>query len=133
MKPNSIKPIRPLLLIFVLVSAIIFFAKDQLLKWSVDRDVLMMGNLIVFITILLSYFLLNKALNSTNPQAFVRAMYGSFIVKFFILAITAFVYIMVVKKDVNKPALFACIGLYFIYTFIEVGALLRMMKRKQNA
>ena len=98
MKPNSIKPIRPLLLIFVLVSAIIFFAKDQLLKWSVDRDVLMMGNLIVFITILLSYFLLNKALNSTNPQAFVRAMYGSFIVKFFILAITAFVYIMVVKK-----------------------------------
>ena len=104
-----------------------------MLKWSVDRDVLMMGNLIVFITILLSYFLLNKALNSTNPQAFVRAMYGSFIVKFFILAITAFVYIMVVKKDVNKPALFACIGLYFIYTFIEVGALLRMMKRKQNA
>ena len=123
MKPNSIKPIRPLLLIFVLVSAIIFFAKDQLLKWSVDRDVLMMGNLIVFITILLSYFLLNKALNSTNPQAFVRAMYGSFIVKFFILAITAFVYIMVVKKDVNKPALFACIGLYFIYTFIEVGGI----------
>jgi len=34
---------------------------------------------------------------------------------------------------VNKAALFTCIGLYFVYTFIEISVLLKLLKQKKNA
>lgn len=105
----------------------------MLVKWNADQDVLVVGHLLVFTTALVSFLLLQKAIGSANPQAFVRAMYGSFIIKFFVLALAAFIYIMVTKQNVNKPALFGCIGLYFIYTFIEIGALMKLLKQKKNA
>jgi hypothetical protein len=77
--------------------------------------------------------MLQRSLNSSNPQSFVRAMYGSFILKFFVLVIAAFAYIMLAKKDVNKQALFTCMGLYLIFTFIEISALTKKMKQKKNA
>ena len=102
-------------------------------NWDADQAVLLVGNLIVFATVFVSYFLLQKAIFSPNPQSFIRAMYGSFIIKFFLLALAAFVYIMVTKKEVNKPALFTCVGIYFIYTFIEIAALMKLLKEKKNA
>lgn len=105
----------------------------MLAKWGADQGVLIVGNIIVFAMIIISFFLLARSLRSSNAQAFVRAMYVSFLVKFFVLAIAAFVYIQVAKKEVNKPALFACMGLYLIYTFFEVSALMKFLKEKKNA
>jgi hypothetical protein len=46
--------------------------------------------------------------------------------------IAAFVYISINKTGLNKPALFTCMGLYLLYTFMEVGALMKMLKRKSH-
>jgi Na+-transporting NADH:ubiquinone oxidoreductase subunit NqrE len=104
-----------------------------LAKWGADQTVLIVGNLILFIATLSSYLLSLRGLKSDNPNAVVRSVYGSFMIKFFTCIIAAFIYIISVKKDVNKPALFACMGLYLVYTFIEVSILTRMSKRKKNA
>lgn len=130
---HSLKFIRPLIILFIVANAFFLMAKNLLFSWGVDRDVLIAGNLLVFLTVLVSFFLLQKAIYSSNPQAFVRAMYGSFIIKFFVLALAAFIYIQVTKKNVNKQALFGSIGIYFIYTFIEISALMKLMKQKKNA
>ena len=130
---HSLKFIRPLLILFIVFNAFLLTAKNLLLSWGVDREVLIAGNLLVFLTVLVSFFLLQKAINSPSPHVFVRAMYGSFIIKFFVLALAAFIYIQVTKKNVNKPALFGSIGMYFIYTFIEISALMKLMKQKKNA
>ena len=98
-----------------------------------DYDILMYGTTIVFLVSVFSFLLLSNSLRSSNPQAFVRAMYGSFVLRFFIIAIAAFVYIMIEKKNVNKPALFASLGLYFIFMFIEISVLTRLMRTKKNA
>jgi len=37
------------------------------------------------------------------------------------------------KKDLNKPALFACMALYLVYTFVEVSSLQKLLKQKKNA
>jgi hypothetical protein len=50
-----------------------------------------------------------------------------------VIAIAAFIYIQMAKKEVNKPALFACMGLYLVYTFIEISTLTKMLKQKKNA
>jgi ACR3 family arsenite efflux pump ArsB len=132
MNKNLLQSIRPLVLVFIFLTAFFITSKSWLEKKEVDQDVLVIGNLILFLVSLSAFLLTNKALSSSNPQAFVRAMYGSFIIKFFVLAITAFVYIMVAKKNVNKPALVACAGLYIIYTGIETRALMKMLKQKKN-
>jgi hypothetical protein len=117
----------------VFVSGFFVAGRSLLAKWDTDQGVLVWGNLLVFATVITSFLLLRKAIDSPNPQSFVRAMYGSFIIKFFVLALGAFIYIMVAKKDVNKPALFGCIGLYFVYTFFEINALMKLLKEKKNA
>jgi hypothetical protein len=133
MNKNLLQSIMPLLGIFVAVSGIVGLTKTWIIEKGVDPSVLLSGNFVLLLVSLAAFLLTNKALRSANPQAFVRAMYSSFIIKFFVLAITAFVYIMVAKKNVNKPALIACAGLYIIYTGIETRALMKMLKQKKNA
>ncbi len=133
MNPNSLKPLRSLLIIFGVLTLAFAAGSSLLRSWKIDPWVLGAGNLLVFLTVLVSFLLLRRAMHSPNPQSFVRAMYGSFLVKFFVLALAAFIYIMVTRKEVNKPALFGSIALYFMYTFIEINTLLRMLKRQKNA
>ncbi len=132
MNKNLLQSIRPLILVFVFLTVFFISGKSWFEKKGVDQDVLIAGNLILFLVSLSAFLITNKALASSNPQAFVRAMYSSFIIKFFVLAVAAFVYIMVAKKNVNKPALIACAGLYIIYTSIETRAMMKMLKQKKN-
>ena len=133
MNKSSLKPIRPLLVFFVVLTGLFVAGKNMLEKWGLDQDVLILGNLLLFVVTLSSYLVTYKGLNSSNPQAFVRSMYGSFMIKFFIIAIAAFIYIRVTGKTVNKSALFTCMGLYLVYTFIEVSVLTKLLKEKKNA
>lgn len=133
MDRNNLKLLRPMMLVFIFLTAFIVAAPNVLTRWGFDKNVLLAGNLIVFGVSLLAFVISERAIKSPNPQAFVRAMYGSFIIRFFILALAAFIYIMVAKKQVNKPALIACMGLYVVYSVLEISALLKLLKQKKNA
>lgn len=125
--------IRPLIFVFTFIMAFSITGKSWLEKNGVDQLVLIGGNLLLFVVSLTAFFITFKALKSANPQAFVRAMYGSFMIKFFLIAVAAFIYIMIAKKEVNKPALISCAALYIIYTAIETRALMKLLKQKKNA
>jgi len=101
--------------------------------WGFDYTVLVFGNLIVFGASFISYWMAVKGLTTKNNHAFFRWVYGSIMLKLFLLAGVAFVYIMMNKKEVNKPGLFFCMGLYIVYTFIEVSGLMKVNKQKTNA
>ena len=133
MNRTNLKLIRPMILIFIFLNAFFLVGKAWLAKKSIDQDVLIIGNLLLFLVSLITFLITYRSLQSTNPNVFVRAMYGGFIIKFFVVAIAAFVYIMATKKNVNKPALFFCMGLYIVYTFFEVSSLLKILKQKKNA
>jgi hypothetical protein len=53
-------------------------------------------------------------------------------VKLFACIIAAFIYIATAKDGVNKAALFTLMGLYLVYTFIEVGILTKLLRQKSN-
>lgn len=133
MNQTSLKLLRPMILIFIFLNAFLLAGKSWLAKKGIDQEVLIVGNLVLFTVTLVTFLLTYRSLKSKNPNAFVRAMYGGFMIKFFVVAIAAFIYIMITKKNVNKPALFSCMGLYVVYTFFEVTALLRILKQKKNA
>lgn len=132
-KGNKQRPFLPVIVLFIALNGFFIAGKNMLDKWGADQSVLIVGNLVLFIATLLSYQLSLRGFRSDNPHASVRAVYGSFMIKFFTCIIAAFVYIMSVKKNVNKPALFACMGLYIIYTFAEVSILTKLSKQKKNA
>ncbi len=133
MNKNLSLIIRPLSLIFIFTTAFFISGKSWLVKKEIDQTVLLAGNLLLFATTMVSAWIIIKGAASPNPQAAVRAMYSSFLVKFFLVAIAAFTYIMVAKKGVSIPALIICAALYIIYTTVEVRSLLKLMKQKKNA
>lgn len=133
MKQNKLAPLRPLFLLFIVFTALFIAGKNWLAKWNINQDVVIIGNLLMLLITLVSYLILLRGLKSANPHAFVRAVYGSFIIKFFVIAVTAFVYIMIAQKNVSKGALIVSMVIYLIYTFIEVSVLTKLLKQKKNA
>ncbi len=121
---------KPLIGLFIVVTIAAVAGKDWLAQYSIDWRVVTVGNFLLLDVGLAGLFIMMKTLKSSNPQAFVRAMYGSFIIKFFVLAIAAFVYIMVTKKAVNKEGLVVCAALYIAYTFLEIRVMTKLLKEK---
>ena len=130
---NKLKLFRPVILLFIFINAIFFTATALLAKWNVDREVLIIGNLVLFMASVLSFLVALRGLNASNPHAFVRSVYSSIMLKFFICIIAALIYIMAFRKELNKPALFICMGLYLVYTFVEISVLTKSLKSKSNA
>lgn len=128
MNKSLLQPIRPLFIVFLLVNALALSGKSLLTKYNFNQELLIAGNLILFVVVLVSYSITYRSLHSVNSQAFIRAMYGSFLIKFFLLAIAAFIYIMLAKKNVNTPGLGVCGLLYILYTVIEIRALMKTLK-----
>ena len=130
---NRLKTFLPVIFLFLFLNALFFGSATLLLKWDVDKGVLLVGNLILFFASLISYLVAIRGLNSKNPHAFVRSVYSSIFIKFFICILAALVYIMAYRKELNKPALFTCMALYLIYTFVEISVLTKSLKPKVNA
>ena len=115
--------------LFLVSSLVLFILKILLGGTTVNYNVLLYGNLLLFVVSWISSKMSTSAVQHKNVQVFLRLVYGSFIMKFFVLAIAAFIYISIFKSGVNKPALFGCFGLYIIYTFIEVRSVLKQSKK----
>ncbi|MBI1344531.1 MAG: hypothetical protein GC171_16545 [Terrimonas sp.] len=120
-------------ILFIGLNSFFLFFPENLQAINIDKDVVIIGNAFIFLVTLISFMMSAKGLLSKNNHAFFRLIYGSFILKLFLLAAVAFAYIMVMKKDVNKPGLFMCMGLYLVYTFIEVRGLMILSKNNKNA
>ena len=127
------KPFLPVVLLFLILNAFFLAGKNILQRWNADHEVLIVGNSLLFVITLISFLLAQKGLNNTNTHVFIRAIIGGIMVKLFVAVIAAFIYIALFKKNINKPALFACMGLYLVYTFFEVSVLTKQLKQKTNA
>jgi ACR3 family arsenite efflux pump ArsB len=132
MKETKSKAFVPIVMFFIALNAFLIAGRNILERWGADQQVLLIGHTLIFIISFISFRIALRGLNNPNPNVFVRSVMGSIMIKMFVLVILAFIYISIYKKDINKPALFGCMGLYLVYTFMEVAALTRLLKRKAN-
>lgn len=132
MSKTRYRPFLPVLFLFITINVFLTVGRTMLQKWNIDQDVLIIGNLVIFCVTLLSYFLTMRGISSTNPHAFVRFVYVSIMLKLLVCIIAALIYIFLSRSNINKPALFVCMGLYLFYTFIEVMILIKSLKQKTN-
>ena len=133
MHKEGLKQFRPAILIFILLTSFFITGKDFLISKGFDQEVLIIGNLFLFLITTVSFWMMSSAMKSKNTHAFMRNVYGGIIIKLFGCMILAAVYILSARKNVNKPALFACMFLYIIYTAIEVKALMKLSSEKTDA
>lgn len=132
MNKTLLSAIRPLVYVFVIVTAFSLSAKAGIARYGIDNWVVAGGNALLFLVSMIAFFLTARSFQNKNPQAFVRAMYGSFMIKFFLVVVAAFTYIIIVKNDVSKMALGVCALLYIIYTIFEIRGLNRLLKANKN-
>jgi len=126
------KPLAMIVLVFIVFNGAFVLGRNTLARWGADQGVMLIGNLFLFLITLVSFFIAIKGLKSSNPHAFIRSVYGSITLKLFACMIAAFIYIASYGRELNKPALFTLMGLYLLYTFVEVGALTRLLKQRSN-
>ena len=123
----------PVVLLFIGLNGFFLFAgKSWLMKYGFNQDVLIMGNLILFLVTMVSLYFHVKGFLHKNIQFFFRSVYGALMVKMFVCAAAVIIYALLSKPNLNKPALYICIALYFVYSFIEVRMVFRLLKQKKN-
>lgn len=133
MNKQALRSFFPAIMIFLVLNTGFVTLMRKLEDWGFEYTVLVFGNLLVFGISFLSFWMAVRGLTTKNTHSFFRWVYGSVMIKLFLLAGVAFVYIVMNKSEVNKPGLFFCMGLYVVYTFIEVSALMKVNKQKTNA
>jgi hypothetical protein len=133
MNRRSLAHLRPMILVFIMFNVLFIAGRNTLAKWGIDQTVVIVGNLIIFVDGVISFLLSYRSLKSQNPNVFVRAMYGSFMLKLFVGAAVVLIYVSMAKSATNKAGLFVCMGLYVIYTVLEVATLTKLLRQKKNA
>lgn len=121
-----------LLLVFVIVTAIVFVLKEPLAGWKVDYRVLLGANIILFLLGLVSLSLHQRALGKPNPQVFIRSIMLANIIRLLSLAAAAFIYISVAGKTTSVNAVFGAMFLYIVYTWVEKRATIQLSKSRSE-
>lgn len=124
------KAILPIILVFILINTFLLTSPFFFINQGIDREVLIAANAILFISNFITLLLLQRALKSSNPNVFVRSMMAGTVIKLLIIAISFVAYAFAVKRNINKPAVYISVFLYFLYLALEVAIVLKLNKQK---
>ena len=114
--------------VFILLAMAIESLPSFLHDLNIDNKVLSGGNKILFLLSLISYWLYTRSLRNPNPNAFIRAVYGSMLIKMLVCLLATFIYIKF-ATSVSKNAIIACLVLYGLYTIVEVAIITQLLKK----
>ncbi|MFW2475632.1 MAG: hypothetical protein ACN4EP_01875 [Sediminibacterium sp.] len=124
------KHIKPLLLLFLGINALILVAKSRLEGMGMRYEVVTIANILLFLFTLISLLLQIKAASNANPNAIVRAVMAGMGIKLIGFAVAILVYLSIVGKDKSNTSVYASLGLYMIYTWVEVRLFLKQNPKK---
>lgn len=122
------KALRPILILFAAVNVFCAVLFNWIRSTGINPDVLLVGNLIVCMLTLVSFYLLYNGLKAKSTAGFLSSVYSSFLIKLFVAGIIVFVYAKMSAGNMNMPAVFASMVLYLVYMFIELKGLLTLIK-----
>ena len=110
------RSLGPLVIVFVIVNFLALVFAKKLQAKNIDSDVIIMGNLVLFLASAASVYIYTRS-QKAKGHAVVRNIYGGFMLKFFVLIIAAMLYFFF-ADEINKGAIFVCLGLYLVYNII---------------
>jgi hypothetical protein len=133
MNNSNTKKYIPIIILFILLTGLILVFRVLLESNGFNINFLLIANTILFLLSLIGFIIQGKAINSQDAQKFVRGVYASMMIKMFICMIAVLIYMVMNKENINKPALFTSMGIYVLYTIIEVSGLMKAARKNTNA
>lgn len=124
--------IAPLFVFFLLVSSFCFLFKDWLDSKQIDHIVVLGANCVLFILSLFIFFMHKRSAQNKNPHAFVRSVMAGTFIKLVVLAGGVALYLFFAGENKSIYAIVVAVGLYFVYTFIEVKSAAGLNKKHGN-
>ena len=128
-------PIRfliPLFIVFLVFLVVPIVLSDILLRYHIDKNVLLCANGLFFIISLISFFIQKRGLENKNPHVFIRSVTGGMMIKMIFCIIAVIGYVYYSGPAYNKRAVFISLFLYLVYLSAEVMVVMKMNK-KQHA
>jgi hypothetical protein len=122
----------PLVLVFVIVNLMALLFGSVLNNWNVDTWVIAGANCLLFFISIYNAFQHLKVMAQTNPHAMVRGVMGSTVLKLFVLGTASFIYLYNSGEHRNVNALFISMGLYILYTWLDVRIALKGNPAKKH-
>lgn len=123
----------PVIVLFVFINVMVYIFKSFLQLNGFEIRFLLIANIVLFFLSISGFFIQMRGLKSSNINAFIRSVYSSLLLKMMIMMIAVIAYIFITGGKVNKPSLFTSMGIYFLYTSLEVTQLMKIARRKPNA
>ena len=128
-----IKKFIPVIGLFLLVNLILFIFGNSLKESGFNIGFLLAANVILFFITFLGFYVQTKGVRSTNVNAFVRGVYSSLLIKMFIIVVAIVIYILVMGGKTDKLSILTAMGIYIIYTAVEVVQLMKIARKKPDA
>lgn len=122
----SARFLLPLIILFAILTTLIFLLKPVLLKYGIDGNVLLVANGIFLLINVLVFHYQKQALVNPNPNVFIRSVMGGMMIKMFVCAVAVLGYVMLAGGDYNKKAVFISMFFYLFYLAVEVAILMRL-------
>jgi hypothetical protein len=104
----------------------------QLTALGVDLRVLHVANGLLFVVSSMATIWMGKSLQRSGGTALLKALYGGFMIRFFLLAGAAFIYILSKRKQVNVPGLIGSAIFYILYLTVEIRSLRNVLKSNSS-
>jgi hypothetical protein len=115
------KQLIPILFLFVVTNTILLFSQSYFGTTSPFKfKFIMVVNLMLFSLSIFGLIRLHK-MDTNQPSAMVRSVMMGTLFKMIIFATAALVYAKQIKVPVGFPTLLASMGLYLVYTWLEVS------------
>lgn len=128
----KLKLLLPLILLMILVNVLFVVFGNFWKLHQVEISVVIGANTLLFLIAAISLISQLKSVDNPNPHAMVRGVMGSVVLKLFVLGTAAFIYLYAAGSNKSVNALFISMGLYIVYTWLEVRMALRLNPSKNG-
>jgi hypothetical protein len=118
-----------LTLLFILVTAFCLLFGGFLDEHKINHLVLMASNLLLYLLSVITLAMHYKAMQSPNPNVFIRSVMGGSFMKLMVIAVAIVAYLSLAGASRSLYAVLCTMLLYIFYTTIEVRNALKMNRQ----
>lgn len=112
----------------IVLSVLIVLGWNYLASHKINPWVVLISNGVLCLVTLLNIAYHTASLQKTNPQAVLRSVMASTMIKLFVLAASVLIYLLAAGTSRSVYAIILSMGLYIIYSWMETKILLQLKK-----
>lgn len=127
---SLIRALRPLLLLFVFVTALVLVFSARLNEYHIDEQLLLSANVFFLLLSIISFNIQLRGMRNKNPHVFVRSVTGGMLIKMLLCIIAVIIYVFASGDNFNKRGVFLSLLLYLLYLAVEVVLVMKMNKQQ---